>query len=167
MLKLRHTTMIMISGLVWVGIGAMLLSIGLGLLLKSAQFEATLSGEFLPMMEAFIPFLADLEQAAIVIIALSLFVGFLKGRFVLSKSAFRTIAHIRSLPDPAPVSKMYGTSYYVLIGLMMGLGMTIKYLGIPNDIRGAVDVAVGSALLNGAMVYFRQASVRLEPIPAE
>ena len=56
MLKLRHTTMIIISGLIWMGIGAMLLSIGLGLLLKSSQFEATLKGEYLPMMEAFFPF---------------------------------------------------------------------------------------------------------------
>jgi hypothetical protein len=30
-----------------------------------------------------------------------------------------------------------------------------RVLSIPFDIRGGVDVAIGSALINGAMLYFR------------
>jgi len=37
----------------------------------------------------------------------------------------------------------------------MGLGMGIRYFGVPVDVRGLIDVAVGSALINGAMLYFR------------
>ncbi len=160
MLKLRHTTMIILSGLVWMGIGTMLLSIGLKLLVASSQYEATLRGDSLPLLQAFAPLMADLEQAAIAIIVMSLFIGFLKGRFVLSKSAFRSIAHIRNLEEPANLSSMYSKKYYILLVGMVGLGMSIKYLGIPNDVRGAIDVAVGAALLQGSMVFFRQAVAR-------
>lgn len=160
MLKLRHTTMIILSGLIWMGIGTMLLSIGLKLLITSAQFESTLSGESFPILQAIAPFMDDLEQAALAVVVMSLFVGFFKGRFVLSKSAFRSISHIRSLAEPAHLSSLYSKKYYILLAVMVCLGMSIKYLGIPSDVRGAIDVAVGAALLQGAMVFFRQAKLK-------
>jgi hypothetical protein len=38
---------------------------------------------------------------------------------------------------------------------MVLLGLVIRFLPIPIDARGLVDVAIGSALINGAMLYFR------------
>jgi hypothetical protein len=40
---------------------------------------------------------------------------------------------------------------------MMALGLVFRFLPIPIDLRGLIDVAIGSALINGAMLYFRAA----------
>lgn len=163
MLKLRHTTLIVISGLVWMGIGTFLMTLGLGLLLKGAGFESA-TGNY-PLIEAFARYLGGNEQAVLLLLVVCLTVGYFKGKFVLGKSAHRGMKRIRSFSNPTSLTNIYSGTYYILIAFMIGLGMSIKYLGLPHDIRGAVDVAVGSALINGAMIYFRHA--RSAPQPTE
>jgi hypothetical protein len=52
---------------------------------------------------------------------------------------------------------MYPTYYIAIIASMMFMGMAMRFVPISADIKGIVDVAVGSALINGAMQYFRLA----------
>lgn len=99
----------------------------------------------------------DPQQAGTLFIAAGLLVGFLKGRFVLSKSVKRVVTRIASLPLPIRMKDAYARSYWFLIGGMMMLGMVFRFLPIPIDARGIIDVAIGSALINGAMLYFRAA----------
>jgi len=161
MLKVRHTSMIIISGMIWMGIGTMLLSIGLGLLVKSSKVERLSSGDSLPLIDFISPYIGGLEQAALIIIAISLIIGYFKGKFVLGKSANRGVTRIRNFPNPTSIANIYSMQYYILLAGMVGLGFSIKYMGIPNDIRGAVDVAIGAALINGAMIYFRHAATKV------
>ncbi len=44
---------------------------------------------------------------------------------------------------------------YVIILCMMSLGKIMTFLEVRPDIRGLVDIAVGTALLQGAVQYFR------------
>jgi hypothetical protein len=76
---------------------------------------------------------------------------------VLSKSVMRMVGHVRALPTPAPLWKIYPSKFYLLIALMMSFGFLLRFIGVPEDIRGVVILAVGTALVNGAMQYFRQA----------
>jgi hypothetical protein len=79
----------------------------------------------------------------------------MKGRFVLSKTVRRVVHRISSLSEPIRFLDVYSAKYFVLIASMILLGMTLRWLSVPSDIRGMIDVAVGSALMNGAMLYFR------------
>jgi hypothetical protein len=45
----------------------------------------------------------------------------------------------------------------MLMGIMILLGLSMKWLGLPIEIRGTIDVAIGSALMNGGIAYFRTA----------
>jgi hypothetical protein len=54
------------------------------------------------------------------------------------------------------MTQAYDQKYWILLCLMMMLGMMFRFLPIAVDIRGGIDVAIGSALINGAMLYFRQ-----------
>lgn len=92
-------------------------------------------------------------EMAVFLIALGLLVGFLKGRYVLSKSARRVIQRIIHLSPPIHWKNVYAPSYWLLIGAMMGLGMILKW--VPLEVRGTIDVAIGFALLNGSLLYFR------------
>lgn len=149
MLVLRHKSLLMISGLIWLAVGASLMKMGFNFLLVKGD------GNY-PLIQMLAPYFGGFEQAAFLLIALALPIGYLKGNFVLGKSAKRGIARLQQFPDPTKLSNIYSAQYYILLAVMIGLGMSMKYLGIPADVRGFIDVAVGAALIKGSLFYFRE-----------
>jgi hypothetical protein len=146
MLQLTHSRLIMISGALWLCVGLFLLPFGINLLL---------SGDVRPLTTSLIPVFGGMEEATVALIAFALFVGYMKGRFVLGKSSKRIVDRIRSFPNPTSLSNLFSPAYLVLIGSMILLGISIKFFGLPNDVRGIIDVAVGAAMINGALITFR------------
>lgn len=155
-MKLSHVKLIVISGFVWFAIGFYLLQLGLNLLLGNLSQDIVL-GQSYPFVAIISNFLGNAENATIFLLVVALFIGYLKGRHVLGKSAKRGVERIQTLPNPASLASIYSAKYYVLLAVMIGLGISIKYLGLSNDVRGFIDAIIGSALINGAMVYFRLA----------
>lgn len=154
MFKISHVTMIVLSGLVWLAVGCFLLPLGLNFIVDSILRE-NLTAVRRPVLDFLAPFAGGVDQAAIIWIALTLLIGFFKGRYVFAKTVHRSVKRILAFPNPAPLSKIYPPAYYILLGSMVLLGVLVRFA--PLDIRGGVDVAVGAALINGAMLYFREA----------
>jgi len=142
---------LVISGIKWFAIGVMLLTRGLRLITAAANQVA---GEA-PLIKFLQTFVSSRHQAALLIVCLGLFIGFIKGRTVLAKTVSRIAGRINLHPERLTLKQAYDQRYWIVIGLMMVLGMSFRALSIPYDIRGGVDVAIGSALINGAMLYFR------------
>lgn len=155
-MKLSHAVLIGISGAIWLAVGCFLLPLGIKLMMTGAQ-EANI-GVYYPILTNLSPYLGGVEQVALWLTVVSLFVGYMKGRTVFAKSVKRSVNRIRTLPDPTSLGNIYSPAYYILLGSMVALGMGIKFLGLSYDIRGAVDIAIGSALINGAVLYFREAA---------
>ena len=153
MFKASHSTLIFISGLVWLVIGCILMPLGLNFIVESLLKENSSAPH--PVLNFLGSITGGLDQAALILIACSIAIGFFKGRFVFAKSVNRSVNRILSLPNPCSVFKIYSSAYLLLIAVMVLLGVLVKFL--PMDIRGAVDVIVGSALINGATLFFRQA----------
>lgn len=149
MFCLRHTSVIVFSGITWLAIGLCLFPLGIHFLLDASRDP---NGQHW-VLSQFGALAGGLEQGALVLMALCLGVGFVKGRFVLTKSANRIVNRLKTLPDPVPVQKAYSPAYAILLGSMMGLGMLMRLC--PIDIRGIVDVTIGAALITGSMAYFR------------
>ncbi len=145
---------IVISGLSWLVMGSYLMVKGLNwIILAMAQPEA-------PYLIGWLSSLAgSLQQGSLVLICVSLLMGFIKGRMILSRTVGRVTAHFRSLQVPIRFSNAYDRKYYIILGSMMGLGLLFRFLPIAYDIRGGIDVVIGSALINGAMLYFREAVI--------
>jgi hypothetical protein len=157
MFKFKHSSLIVIAGLIWLGIGVFLLNIGLKLIITCAQLVEANAVVSAPFLRSIAPFLGGSESAGIMLLAFSLFLGYFKGRFVLMKSACRVVNRIRSLPSPISLHRIYSPKFLFLIGGMMLLGVLFRVFNAPGDIRGAIDVIVGSALVSGSLVYFRLA----------
>lgn len=151
MFKASHKVLAVVSGSIWLAVGLWLLTLGLSLLLSSLETQ----GLGYPLINLTAPYMGGWEQSVAVLIAIALFIGYYKGRYVLGKSAEKGIDRIKALPNPAPFSKIYSAKYYILLGAMIVLGISIKLL--PHDVRGFIDVAIGSALINGAVIYFKSA----------
>jgi hypothetical protein len=154
MLKLRHTTLIVISGLIWLAIGVYLLRLGLNFIIGGIHSDTASFVDY-PLIHFLLPYSGGVEGAGIILIAISLLMGHAKGRYVLAKSARKGVQRILSFPNPTSLGNIYSAKYYILLGAMIALGVSVKYLGFASDIRGVVDVIIGSALINGAMFYFR------------
>lgn len=157
-MKLSHKKLIVLSGLVWLAIGIYLLQMGLGFLVGGLQASATGEGH-LPMVKFLSQYVGGMEIAVLIVVMAALYIGYFKGRYVLGKSAKRGVERIQSFENPAPIKNIYSAKYYIIIGSMVALGISIKYMGLSNDVRGMVDVIIGSALVNGAMIYFRMAQL--------
>jgi hypothetical protein len=129
---MNRKTWIAISGLIWAFAGFLLLYKGLRIL-------------------ALLPN----QELATWLVAGGLLVGFIKGRFILSKTVARISSRIAQLPTPIHFINVYPKSYWILISSMMGLGLLMRM--VPPAWHGFIDVAVGSALINGAILYFKSA----------
>ncbi len=123
-MKVSHRTLIFLAGTLWLLIGLSLLGIGLSL------------SDALPLL------------------AIATAVGYAKGRFVMSRAAQKQAARISNLPAPVHIKNLYSAPFYFLILGMMGLGMSLRFLPVPHSVRAFVDVAVGIALVIGAIQYY-------------
>jgi len=148
-MKIRHGLAIGLSGALWMGIGIFLLMKGFSLLLHPSPESTPL---ILPRLGSLVK---DPAQASLVLVSIGLVIGFIKGRFILAKTAARIIKKIESLPNPCALKSVYGPGYLILLGCMMGMGIMLNKFSVPHDLRGIIDVAVGSALTNGSAFYFR------------
>ncbi|MBP7074911.1 MAG: hypothetical protein KBA81_05945 [Rhabdochlamydiaceae bacterium] len=139
----------LVSGLSWLAIGAYLMIKGLKwVTLAMMQPETPALMGYLKKITG------SLQQGALVLICISLLMGFIKGRMVLSKTVSRIVSRLKSL-ESISFSNAYDRKYYIILASMMGLGLLFRFLPIAYDIRGFIDVTIGSALMNGAMLYFR------------
>jgi len=145
----RVISWIVLSGVTWFVIGFFLLSKGINLSVYS------LSASSSPIISFLSHFTKTPEQSVLLLISLALFLGYIKGRFVLLKTVKKVVSRILSLEEPIKVSQVYSKNYLILLFSMIALGVTIRYLPIAQDIRGFVDLTIGAALMNGALLYFR------------
>jgi hypothetical protein len=139
------------SGILWFAVGVFLLLFGVKLVVFCSIEGAAHSALFAKLCAM----LKSREQTALILVTTGLLLGFMKGRFVLAKTVNRVVGRIRSLSEPIRFLDVYSFGYIALIGSMILLGMAMRWLSVPSDIRGMIDIAVGSALMNGAMFYFR------------
>lgn len=155
MRKLSHSGLVALSGIVWLGVGLFLMPLGLRLLY--GVIENTGSAAEYPLISLMSPYTGGAETSAVILIAAGLMIGSIKVKYVLSKTIQRVISRILTLSNPAAITNIYGMKYLYLVAIMMTFGMAIKYFNVPVDIRGLIDVAVGSALMTGGLTYLRVA----------
>jgi hypothetical protein len=133
--------------------------VGSYLMVKGLRWVALamVSREASPLIQWLSTLAGSIQQGALVLICVALFVGFIKGRMVLSKTVRRVTLRLKSERSPIHFTRAYDRKYYIILGSMVGLGLAFRFLPIAFEIRGAIDVTIGSALINGAMLYLREA----------
>ena len=145
---------IVVSGLTWLAIGSWLMFKGLKWITQAITLV-----EGGPLIRWLTLVTGKPQQSGLVLICIALAIGLIKGRTVLAKTAQRIILRLRLQQSPITLSQAYDRRYLVLLSCMMMLGILFRFLPIGLDIRGTIDIAIGSALINGAMIYFREALI--------
>ncbi|MCB1085057.1 MAG: hypothetical protein KDK60_03035 [Chlamydiia bacterium] len=155
-MKIKHRSAILLSGALWLAIGVMLLVKGMHYLIDAGN-AALKGGPVSPYSPLSLigRFSKNPQQSALILLSISLILGLFKGRVMMKKAVVRIVKRVQTFENPFPIKKLYPPAYLLLIGGMMAMGMAFKYLPFPMDVKGFIDAAVGSALINGAMLYFR------------
>ena len=153
--QLKHSQLLAISGAVWLCIGTFLLNLGINFIMRGWTFVGFSSDGYSSLFLKLSALIGDNGSTCATLIAFAMLLGYVKGNFVMKKTALGTFTRISALPNPAPLSKLYTKANYILVAGMMGLGLLMKVSGLTYDIRGFVDTAVGIALIQGAVHHFR------------
>lgn len=148
---MKQRTVIFIGGFIWLLVGIFLLTLGLNFILKGTVDPSKFS--ILSLFRFTTP-----QNAPFFVITLFLWIGFLKGKYVLGKSVIRQVKRVKALAEPISLKDLYSKGYYLLMASMILLGLSMRYIPISVDTRGAIDVAIGAALIQGAALYFRTLS---------
>lgn len=151
-MALSKRAWLVISGIQWFAMGAMLLIKGLRYLTSLLEPGAAQA----PLAQSLVSVTGSLQQAVLCLISVALLIGFIKGRMVLSKAVGRIADRIEAQGDRLTLKQVYDQRYYFILAIMMGLGFLMRSLHLPLDIRGGIDVAIGSALINGSLLYYRR-----------
>lgn len=157
-MKVSHKVVFLFSALSWLAIGIMLLTKGFKLLLLPLEV-----GQSYLLIDRVSFLSGNKEQSGLVLACLGLMLGFIKGRMVLSKSAYRIMKRLESLGNPCSITSVYPLSYVIVILSMVALGISLRWMPVPPDLKGLIDIAIGSALTNGSAYYFRQMMVQKTP----
>jgi len=151
---MKKHSLIRIAGLVWLVVGTGLISMGFrffSVVLHDPSLVHIKKGfSFLRLMTSY-PY-----QTVVMWLMISAFlIGYLKGRTVLKKSALRQIQRIEAITTQAKIYHLYSPGFFILVLFMIGLGISMRFLPITLEVRAFIDVAIGTALLQGALHYFR------------
>ncbi len=157
-MKLGHVSAIVVSGALWFFVGCMLLFKGLFLIVQSLALYSLSGQTSLPLLNTTIKYLSNPQTAAAYLVAISVVVGYLKAKFVLSKTAKRNVTRLLSMPSPLHLKDLFTVSYMILIAFMAGLGMTLRFIPIYPDVKAVIDIAVGFALIYGFILYLKYAA---------
>jgi len=158
MYKCSHFLMIVISGVIWSMVGILLMTLGMHHLMDALRLWDEVIISTSPSLIKMVSYVFHKPQQALTAItAVCFLVGYAKGRFVLMRSVKSGVQRILAHPNPSEIKNIYAKKYYFLMALMMGLGMLLKVVKIPADIHGAIDLAIGAALIKGALGYFKYA----------
>ena len=149
----KRSFLLSLLSVVWLMIGIMLLNLGITFIVECIQ-KADLAKET-PLFTFFASFALSSENCAIALLTLGIAIGYIKGNTVMKKAAARNNLRISNLPLYNPLHNLYTRNDLFLILFMMMLGMLMKFLQISLDIRGLVDTAVGTALIQGGMHELR------------
>ena len=155
MLRFSRTAILRIAGIIWFGVGAFLVYKGLlflGVERFSWEFHVDDTSRMAVLARSW-----GLDTVFFTLVMVSFVVGTVKGRMVLVRSINRMEKYLFSLKAPIVFYRMFPPAMWIIMIVMMGLGMLMNVLHVVLWLRGSIDVAVGTALIQGAFQYFQRA----------
>lgn len=118
----KTKTLLLLSALLWTGIGGMLLAKGL----------FRLGGE--------------VEYKTVIVLAAAV-AGFIKARLMIDPAAIRGVSRIENFEDGTCLGAVYSVKTWLLVLCMMGMGGILRNSGLPMGILSFIYQTIGVALL--------------------
>ena len=82
----------------------------------------------------------------LILVIPALFLGTLKSRFILDRTAKKSIDRIRLLEDGTCLGAVYSVKTWMLVLLMMSMGIVLRHSPFPRPLLGMLYITIGWAL---------------------
>jgi len=129
---IRNHWLLILSGLMWTGVGILLNSFAIKWLVKYQSSEVVAA-----------------ESVGIIM-------GIIIAIFGFSKIAHKNIRRILTLPDKVCVFAFQEWKSYILIAVMMTMGIFLRTSGlVPKLLLSPLYVGIGSALFFSSFLYYK------------
>lgn len=152
-MKFEKHSLITVVGLVWFVVGIFLLFSGLQLIFLTALLNGQ---SFTPILSVVMyAFTGAVIPSIVVSVFLGLLLGYAKSKWAFVRMIRKTVQRIYPMPGLVRISSLYRLHEALLIIAVIALSRIAKILHFPPDIQGVINIAIGSALISGAVVYFR------------
>ncbi len=122
--------LILLSGLMWLGVGILLNSF-------ACRWLSDYQGSYTWL-----------------IVSSGLLISIIKHRFVLSRFAQKNINRIEANGDKQWLFAFITVKSLIMIILMMGTGITLRHSSIPKQYLSVLYIAIGGALILSSIKYF-------------
>lgn len=123
--------LLLVAGLMWSGVGILLITLALTWMAKGFSTLAVLLG------------------------LLGIVISVIANRFMFTRLALKNINRILASNDKACLFSFQAWTGYVIIAVMMTLGITLRNSAIPKVYLATVYIAIGGALLLASFNYYR------------
>lgn len=149
---------------IWVLAGIVLILFGLPVRVRPKQllmmaFSLWILGGLSLTYLGFTRMMMANETDAVIVaaaIALAMAIGWLKGRFILAKTARRNIERLKEMTERSRLFQVYNMRSWIIIALMIGLSI---FLNVSNALpvfwRGVVNLAIGFSLISSSLFYVK------------
>jgi hypothetical protein len=97
------------------------------------------------------------------LVALGVAIGLAKAWFIIRPVALRNAARIIERGDGKCLGGFLSWKSWAFVGAMMGVGFVLRHSPLPRSVLGVLYVAIGAALLAGALPLWRSALTRTAP----
>lgn len=144
---MKTTYALFLAATIWLGIGIMLLMKGLNI--ANGLFDQQQVTVLAKVINCI-----NMQNFVYGLISVGIAIGFLKGNMVFRKLALKNVQRLKTKNRVAPWD-IYPRSTWMIIMVMMGIGMLLKQFPMISDIRAAILIGVGSALIQGGIFYLR------------
>jgi hypothetical protein len=124
--------LLIIGGVMWTGVGILLISLAVGWLIAAPSFGMLLLG------------------------LLGVGISILANRAQFTKLAKKNIRRILSLGEKASVFAFQAWTGYLIIAVMMTGGMLLRHSVVPKPDLAVVYLSIGGALLQASVHYYIQ-----------
>ena len=157
MVQFSQKQALVLSGLLWIGIGSFLLIKGSFYFLDLSRGLIYGTCQISRFTEKLTEYTRDLRQSILILICIAFSLGFFKGFFVFKKTVNRVVQHIKfqSISKTISLKRIYPKGYLFLIIGMGSLGGLFKFIPLSFDLKGLIDFSIGFGLVYGSTFYFR------------
>ena len=149
-----------VASITWFGLGLFLMTRGIDLVVQDAPKPMTseLPGtEMSPMFHWICNTLTGQPlETSLFLIIIGLLIGMVKSKVIFQKVVQRNTERILSIEGQHSLFQAFAPKDYIVMVVMMLFGMLLRTVGVYDDIRGIILIAVGAGLIQGAVLYIRQ-----------
>ncbi len=165
-MSFTRASLLRAASMTWFSIGLFLMTRGIDLIVPdvdSSTIPQATQKNMSPLFNWACSFTGITSvEISLFFILLGLVLGMIKARTIFKNAVMKNVERILQLPEKTSLIQAFAKKDYIIMASMMLFGFLLRSLGVYDDLRGLILVAVGAGLIQGALLYIQARHISLK-----